>query len=90
MENTKVEQGQERKLLAMLNRVIRLSLIEKVKSEQRFGIGKKVCQAGAWIKMFWTNRSARADSLRQKRAWYVLRTATMSVWLEWNKQESRK
>lgn len=74
----------------MLNRVVRLSLIEKVGSEQRLGGDKEVSQADTWVRTFWAQRSARADSLRHEGAWYVLRTARVSVWLEWNKQGRRR
>lgn len=62
----KVEQSQGRKLLAVLGRVVRLTLIEKVGSEQKLGGGKKVSQAGTWVRVLWAQRSARADSLMQE------------------------
>lgn len=64
----KVEQGQGRKLLAVLGRVVRLTLIEKVGSEQRRGGGKDVSHAGTWVRVLWAQRPVRADSLRQESA----------------------
>lgn len=49
----KVEQDQGRKLLAVLGGVVRLTLIEKVGSEQRLRGGKKVSQAGTWGRVLW-------------------------------------
>lgn len=62
----KVEQGQGRKLLAVLGGVVGLTLIEKVGSGQRLGEGKDVSHAGTWVRVLWAQRSARADSLRQE------------------------
>lgn len=86
----KAEQGKAGKLVVVLNRMVRLSLTEKVGFEQRLGGGKEVRQADPWVRVVRAEGAVRADSLRQEGAWFVLRTATGSVCLEWSKQKSRK
>lgn len=73
----------KKKMLTVLIRKVNLSLMENVGSEQRLGGGKGASQVDTWVNVFWAQRSVTADSLRREGAWFALRTATVSVWLEW-------